>query len=94
MLLLSMTHSVDSDSEMDSDDEIDLPDNKEECLLNSLFRMLIMFLLPRVNMVIKEKDKCQKLEEFLNTILETTFSFTFSILKLIFEEVFCSNFLI
>ena len=87
MLLLSMTHSVDSDSEMDSDDEIDLPDNKEECLLNSFFRMLITFLLPHINMIIKEEKNCRKLEEFLNTVLETTFSFTFSVLKLIFEEV-------
>ena len=28
MLLLNMTHSVDSDSEMDSDDSVDLPDSK------------------------------------------------------------------
>ena len=87
MLLLNMTHSVDSDSEMDSDDSVDLPDSKEECLLNSFFRMLVMFLLPYVKMkAYTTKDRIL-LRNFLTVELEETFNFTFSVLKLIFEEV-------
>jgi hypothetical protein len=88
MLLLNMTHSIESDSEMDSDDEVDLPDNKEEILLYNFFRMFVMFFLPRFEKnVLKKNEELKQLQSFLHSELEETFDFTFSILKLIFEEV-------